>query len=83
MALLTLGYLVVDVRSFVRARVSRRASERPPWRRAGMLAVLQDDLPVDEHVLHAGGVLVRLLEGRAIRDRRRIEDRDVGEIAFA
>ena len=47
-----------------------------------MLAVLQDDLPVDEHVLHADGVLMRLLERRAIRDRRRIEDRDVGEIAF-
>ena len=36
---------------------------------------------VDEDVAHAGGILVRLVEGGAVGDRRRIEDREVGKIA--
>ena len=46
-----------------------------------MLAVAEDDHAVDDHVAHAHGVLVRLLEGRAVGDRARVEDDHVGEHA--
>ena len=46
-----------------------------------MLAVAQSDRAVDEDVAHAGGVLVRLLEGGVVGDGRRVEDDDVGEVA--
>ena len=43
-----------------------------------VLAAIEHDRPVDDHVLDAGGVLVRLLERGVIDDTRRVEDRDVG-----
>src|SRR5262245_43943741 len=57
---------------------------RPPQRasglRPGVLAVLQNLRAIDEHVFHADGELVRLLEGGAVGDGLRVEDDDVGEI---
>jgi hypothetical protein len=47
-----------------------------------VLAVAQHVRAVDEHVAHAHRKLVGALEGRAIGDRRGIEDDDVGEQAF-
>ena len=48
-----------------------------------MLAVAQHLDAVDEDVAHADRILVRLGEGRAVGDRRRIEDGEIGEIAGA
>jgi hypothetical protein len=45
-----------------------------------VLAVLEHLRPVDPHVADADGVLMRLLVGRAIGDRLRIEHDDVGEL---
>src|SRR5947209_181185 len=44
----------------------RRPVERAPGTRGGHLAVLERHLAVDDHDGDALGVLVRLLEGRAI-----------------
>ena len=49
----------------------------------GVLAVLEHLHAVDEDVVHPHSILVRLLEGRAVGNLRRIEDDDVGEHAFA
>jgi hypothetical protein len=48
-----------------------------------VLAVLQDLRAVDEHVAHADGVLVRVLERRTVGNPGGIEDDNVGEHAFA
>src|SRR5262245_27242629 len=53
----------------------------PPGPRARMLAVAENQRAVDEDVHDAGGVLHRLLVGRAGADGLRIEDDDVGERA--
>src|SRR6266540_5765846 len=45
------------------------------------LAVIEHLLAVHEHVGDAGRRLVRVLEGRAVDDRRRVEHGDVGEKA--
>src|SRR5882672_3805747 len=47
--------------------------------RSCVLAVFQYMRAIDEHVFHAGGELMRLLEGGAIGDGLRVEDDDVGE----
>ena len=48
-----------------------------------MFAILEDLLAVHEDVNHTGGVLMRLLVGRMIADRLRIENGDVSiKVAF-
>ena len=67
--------------------VMRLAASRPParpphdasWFRAGVFAVSEHLHAVDEDVHHPGRVLVRLVERRVVRDRGRIEHRDVRE----
>ena len=49
---------------------------------AGVLAILQDLHAVDENVFHPDRVLMRLLESRAIGNRRRIEHNDIGKHSF-
>ena len=49
---------------------------------AGVLAVLENLDAVDENVFHADGILMRLVEGCAVRDCRRIEDDHVSEHSF-
>jgi REP element-mobilizing transposase RayT len=48
---------------------------------AGVLAVLQNGHAVDQHVAHAGGILVRPVERGVIGDGRRVEHHDVGMVA--
>ena len=55
------------------------APQRAPRLCASVLAALQHLHAIHEHVRHADRVLVRRLEGRAIGDRRRIEDDDIRE----
>ncbi len=55
-----------------------RAPDHPTRRRARGLAVGQHARPVHEQVMHTRRVLVGVLEGRVIGDRRGIEDDDVG-----
>src|SRR5438309_80636 len=50
---------------------------------AGVLAVLDHVHAVDENVLHAGRILVRLRVSSVVDDGFRIEDDHVGKIAFA
>ena len=59
-----------------------RPAHDPARRRARVLAVAQHLHAIDEHVAHAGRVLVRLLERGVILDRRRIEDHDVRQHAL-
>src|SRR6188474_1440209 len=59
-----------------------RTRQRAAWFGAGVLAVFEHLHAVDEDVLHAGGVLVRLLEGGVVGDRRGVEDDHVSEHAF-
>ena len=47
-----------------------------------MFAILEHLHAVDEHVHHAGGVLVRLLVGGVSAIVLGIEDDDVGEVAL-
>src|ERR1700741_459116 len=54
-----------------------------PWLRARVFAVLEHLRAVDEYVLHANGVLVRLLERRLVSDLRRVEHDDIGKHPFA
>src|SRR2546423_1018699 len=49
------------------------------WFSPGMLAVLEHLHPVDKNMFHSHRVLMRFLKGRAIGNRRRIEDNDVGK----
>src|SRR5438132_8121057 len=73
--------MVVRFIAYMLAYISSRMPDHPPWLRAGVLAVAQDLHSVDEDVRDAVGVLMRILVGRACRDRVRIEDDDVGEIS--
>ena len=59
-----------------------RPANHPPGFRAGVLAVLDDLGPVDEDVLHSGGVLVGFDEGGVVLDRGGIEDDHIGEVAL-
>ena len=45
-----------------------------------MLAVPNHLYPVDEHVRHARGVLMRTIEGGMVLNRLRIEHHDVGVV---
>jgi hypothetical protein len=47
-----------------------------------VFAILQDLDAVDQDVFHPDGVLVGLVEGCAVRNRRRIEDDHVSEHSF-
>src|SRR5690606_12675206 len=49
------------------------AAHHLPGQRARVLAVAQHLHPVHEHVADAGGVLLRCVIGRVVRDRRRVE----------
>jgi hypothetical protein len=49
---------------------------------AGVIAVVDDDGPVDHHVRHAFGVLLRLLIRSRVRDRIGIENHDVSPINY-
>ena len=59
-----------------------RPVDGAPGERACELAVPQRHAAVDYDVAYADGVLVRILLCRAVRYRRRIENDDVGEVAF-
>src|SRR5947207_3395308 len=59
-----------------------RTPQRAARLGAGVLAVFNDLHAIHEHMFHANGVLMRFLECSAIRNRRGIEDNDVGEHAF-
>ena len=48
-----------------------------------MAPVLQDQFAIDQHVQHAGGVLVWFLKRRIVDDPVRIENDDVRIVAFA
>jgi hypothetical protein len=52
--------------------------------RAGIeLAGIHDHVAVDDHIRDPARVAVRILEGRLVADRRGIEEREIGEIAWA
>ncbi len=70
-----------DFSSWLGAAVEAGPAHGAPGRRAAMLAIPQDADAVDEDVAHPDRILVRLLEGRPVADRRRIEDHDIGIIA--
>lgn len=57
-------------------------TDEPPGLGAGVISVLQNLDAVDKNVDHAGGILVGLIEGRMILNRRRVENHDIGEIVF-
>src|ERR1041385_9519414 len=59
-----------------------RAPQRAARFRAGVLAIFQDLRAIYEDMLHPNGVLMRLLERRAIADCRRIEHDHVGKHSF-
>ena len=69
-----------DRRSTLVARLGMLAvrSNGRPFFASGRRAVLQRELAVDEHVLHALGRQRGVLVGRVIDDRVRIEHDDVG-----
>src|SRR5262245_13473072 len=54
------------------------SSQYPPGLRAAVTSLLDYDLAVDYHVIDSGGVLLRLLEGRAVGDGLIVKDHDVG-----
>src|SRR5437660_2391485 len=56
-----------------------RASQCPSWFRPGVLAVFKNLHAIDEDVLHSDGILVRFVEGRPVRNFRRIKDDDIGK----
>ncbi len=58
------------------------AVHEPPGLRARRHAVLDGELPVDDHLRDARRILVRLLEGRVVLDRLRVEDYDVRVVAL-
>src|ERR671937_3133056 len=76
----------MDPRS-LRSAYSGYSACKPPTRgtddAAGqgtsVLAVTDHRNPVDEHVYDPARVAMRIIEGRVIRDRRRVEDDDIGE----
>ena len=55
----------------------------PPGPRAGVLAVVDDDGAVDEHVLDAARVVVRVVDRRDLVEAVVVEDDDVGRVAGA
>src|SRR5688572_21193885 len=57
------------------------APQRTAGTGVGVFAVPENHRSVDDHIPHAGRVLMRLLERGAIGDRGGIEDDDVGEHA--
>ena len=76
---LPFGVCALNVSFSRHLRDVTRAAHDLPRLRAGVLAVLQHLHAVDEHVAHAGRVLLRMVERRVVDDRRRIEDHDVGD----
>src|SRR4029453_2927986 len=79
------GKCAASVRYFWSTCSSRSfagSPECPTGLGIGVLAVLQEPHPVHEDMPHADRVLVWLLEGFAIGNRRRVEDHHVGEHAF-
>src|SRR5262245_64901866 len=62
-----------------RPRLRPRPAHHAAWRRAGVLAILQHLPAVHPHMADANRVLMRLLVGRPVRNRLRIEDDNVGE----
>src|SRR5215475_7860239 len=58
-----------------------RPPQRLAWFCAGMFTIFKNLSAVDENVLHSDRVLVGILEGRAVGDRRRIEYHNVREHA--
>src|SRR5262245_5813352 len=61
------------------ARPVPRTAESPTRALVRELSFSEHDLAIHEHVLDACGGLVRVFEGGAIDDGRRIEDGNVGE----
>src|SRR5215813_10669305 len=53
-------------------------AQNSPRSGACVTSLLYHDLAVDDHVIDSGGVLLRLLEGRAVDDGFLVEDHDVG-----
>ena len=49
---------------------------------AGMFPVLKYLNTIDKHMLHAGGILVRLFVSGVILNRRRVENNDIGVVAL-
>src|SRR5438067_12753366 len=49
---------------------------------AGVLSILENVHGINKYVLHANRVLMGFLKGRAIGNRCRIEDYDIGEHSF-
>ena len=55
----------------------------PSGTRAGVLAAVDDDDAVDEHVLDAAGVVMRVVDRRDLVETVEVEDDDVGCVARA
>src|SRR6266576_4782516 len=72
------GYFILRLLS-----TPRRSPNDAPGLCRRHLSVTHDGHTVYEHVLHANRKLVRLLVRRAIYDRIRIEDHDIGVHSFA
>src|ERR1700722_2523839 len=56
--------------------------QRPAGLGPGMLAVLDYLDPVNEDMLHAGGILLRFIKGGVVTDCGRIEDNHIREHSF-
>src|SRR5215470_773602 len=65
-------------RSLANCQFALPPSQNPPGFRAAVTSLLDHDLAVDDHVIDSGGVLLRLLEGRAVGDGLLVKDHDVG-----
>ena len=60
------------------ASISSGSVEHTAEPSARMGTLTHHDDTVDENVLHANGILMRILEGRHVANLRRVKDRDVG-----
>lgn len=65
-----------------RIRRPARPSNRTTWQCPRMLAVSDHGLTIDENMTHPDSVAPRLRITRSVRDRLRIEDHNVGKVAF-
>ena len=70
-------------RSPVPVRTIPRPTQDSSRQSRRALPVIYFDLPVDDHKIDPHRILMRLFECRAINNGLRIEDRDVGKVAFA
>ena len=68
-------------RAEIGAEVDHRAQQVPARPRAGVLAAVDHDDAVDEHVLDAARVVVRVVDRRDLVELVVVEDDDVGGVA--